>query len=211
MCVSSPDRVSLSGGDRHQLRQLVRAGRTEQRLALRARIVLLAGENQPTAVIAGKLGIHENPARKWRHRWCTSPQVASLRDAARPGRPSPFTPVQAAQVKALACTKPKDQGLPLSRWTCPELAAHAVTAGIVPSIGASTVRRWLTEDALKPWQCQSWISSTDPNFAVKAHRVLDLYAGHWDGEPLGRNDYVISSDELCEASHNSSDVKSFVM
>ena len=35
----------------------------------------------------------------------------------------------------------------------------------------------------------------DPAFAAKAARVLDLYAGIWDGQPLGSNDYVICADE----------------
>jgi hypothetical protein len=35
----------------------------------------------------------------------------------------------------------------------------------------------------------------DPAFAAKAARVLDLYAGIWDGEPLGPGDYVICADE----------------
>jgi len=60
---------------------------------------------------------------------------------------------------------------------------------------ASTVRRWLAEDAIKPWQHRSWISIRDPDFAVKAARVLDLYAGFWDGQPLGENNFVICADE----------------
>jgi hypothetical protein len=35
----------------------------------------------------------------------------------------------------------------------------------------------------------------DPEFAAKADRVLDLYAGIWEGEPLGEGDYVICADE----------------
>lgn len=35
----------------------------------------------------------------------------------------------------------------------------------------------------------------DPAFTVKASTVLDLYAGLWQGEPLGDGDYVISADE----------------
>jgi DDE superfamily endonuclease len=50
-------------------------------------------------------------------------------------------------------------------------------------------------DALKPWQHRSWISIRDPDFAVKAARVLDLYAGIWDGQPLGPGDVVICADE----------------
>ena len=137
----------------------------------------------------------EDTARKWRHRWCAAPGVSSLGDAKRCGRPAVFTAVQVAQVKALACTPPEDSGLPLSTWSCPELAVQAVSGGICESISPSTVRRWLSEDALKPWQFQSWIFITDPNFEPKAQRVLDLYQRVWDGKPLGRRDYVISADE----------------
>jgi len=195
MSMISQDRVELTGSDKHQLRRLVRAGTTEQRLVVRARIVLLAGQGRPTEGIARTLCVDANTARKWRRRWRAAPQVASLADAARSGRPSPFTPVQVAQVKALACTPPQESGLPLSRWSCPELAHHAAAAGICESIAPATVRRWLSEDALKPWQYQSWVFITDPNFAVKAGKVLDLYARTWDGAPLGPTDYVISSDE----------------
>jgi hypothetical protein len=62
-------------------------------------------------------------------------------------------------------------------------------------LSTSTVRRWLADDALKPWRHRSWISVRDPDFAVKAARVLDLYAGVWDGKPLGPNDFVICADE----------------
>ncbi|MEU4781525.1 hypothetical protein [Micromonospora sp. NPDC023633] len=62
-------------------------------------------------------------------------------------------------------------------------------------MSASTVRRWLGQDAIKPWQHRSWIFITDPDFRPKAVRVLDLYARAWDGEPLGADEYVISADE----------------
>ena len=75
------------------------------------------------------------------------------------------------------------------------MIVQAVSGGICESISPSTVRRWLSEDALKPWQFQSWIFITDPNFEPKAQRVLDLYQRVWDGKPLGRRDHVISADE----------------
>ena len=62
-------------------------------------------------------------------------------------------------------------------------------------MSASTVRRWLACDALKPWQHRSWIFPRDPDFAVKAARALDLYARVFDGQPLGENDFVLSADE----------------
>src|SRR5664280_2110277 len=195
MPMTSPDRIVLTEAQRGDLDRLVRAGRTEQRLALRAGIVLAAADGHPNARIAASLGICEDTARKWRHRWFAAPGVSSLGDAHRSGRRPVFTPVQVAQVKAIACTPPKDAGQPLSRWSCPELARQAVTAGICRSISPSTVRRWLSEDALTPWQYHSWIFITDPDFQPKAQRVLDLYQRMWDGKPLGPNDYVISADE----------------
>ena len=62
-------------------------------------------------------------------------------------------------------------------------------------MSASTVRRWLAADAIKPWQHRSWIFPRDPDFAFKAARVLDLYARVFDGQPLGDDEYVISADE----------------
>jgi len=42
---------------------------------------------------------------------------------------------------------------------------------------ASTVRRILAADTIKPWQYRSWLFIRDPDFAAKATRVLDLYRG----------------------------------
>jgi transposase len=181
MSPSCPNRITLTGSQRRALAGLVRAGRTEQRLVTRAEIVLAAAEGQSTARIAASLRVCEDTVRKWRRRWCAAPGVASLRDAQRCGRPPVFSAVQVAKVKAAACTPPADAGLPMSRWSCPELARHAVAEGICASISTATVRRWLSEDALKPWQYRSWIFITDPDFAAKAERVLDLYDRMWDG------------------------------
>lgn len=195
MSPSSPDVIVLTETQRGQLAHLVRAGTTSQRLACRARIVLAAAEGQPNTVIAQKLRVCDDTVRTWRHRWATEPEVASLSDAARSGRPARFTPVQVAQVKALACRPPQESEAPLSRWSCPELARQAVADGICGSISAATVRRWLSQDAIKPWQYRSWIFMRDTDFAAKAARVLDLYARTWDGKTLGKDEYVISSDE----------------
>jgi hypothetical protein len=63
------------------------------------------------------------------------------------------------------------------------------------SVSAATVRRWLTRDAIKPWQYRSWIFPRDPDFTTKAERVLDLHQRRWNGRKLGPDEYVISSDE----------------
>jgi hypothetical protein len=99
------------------------------------------------------------------------------------------------QVKAIACELPVTRGVPLSRFSCSEIARAVERGGVVATISDTTVWRWLHEDAIRPWQHRCWIFPRDPNFAVKAGRILDLYARQWDGKPLGRNDFVISTDE----------------
>jgi len=105
-----------------------------------------------------------------------------------------FPPRDQAIVKAIACEAVCQTKLPLSRLSSSDLAGRAATALGKP-ISPSTVWRILDADAIKPWRYEYWIFPRDPQFADKAGRVLDLYAGLWNGEPLGRRDYIISSDE----------------
>ncbi|WP_309231790.1 IS630 family transposase [Nocardia sp. SYP-A9097] len=138
--------------------------------------------------------VHLDTVRTWRGRYADH-GLDGLKDRPRVGRPPRFTPVQRAEIKALACQLPAETGVPLSRWSSTDLATEAIGRGIMAAISASTVRRILAEDALKPWQYQSWVFIRDPDFAAKAARVLDLYQRVWGGIPLGDNEYVISSDE----------------
>jgi hypothetical protein len=109
--------------------------------------------------------------------------------------PGPFPPLVVAEIKELACELPATSGVPLSRWSCRELAEELVTRHVVGSISASTVWRVLDGDAIRPWFHQSWIFPRDPDFAAKAAVALDLYARVFDGQPLGDDEYVICADE----------------
>jgi transposase len=186
--------ITLTASERHRLKKLVRTQTAAQREVTRARIVLLAARSLSNNKIATRLGISADTVRKWRGRYAEQGRDG-LADRPRSGRPARFTPVQVAEVKALACQLPAEHGVPLSVWSAPELAREALTAGLVDAVSVSTVRRWLAEDAIKPWQQQSWIFIRDPDFRVKASRVLDLYVRVWEGVPLGPDEYVISSDE----------------
>ena len=95
----------------------------------------------------------------------------------------------------LACERPADSEVPLARWSSTELAREVVARGICEQISGVTVWRWLSEDAIKPWQYRSWIFPRDPEFTAKAGRILDLYAGRWEGELLHPGDYVVCCDE----------------
>ena len=98
-------------------------------------------------------------------------------------------------MKALACELPATNGLPLSRFSTAEIAREAVRRGIVCELSGATVWRWLSEDAIKPWQYRSWIFPRDPRFREKAARVLDLYEGRFEGRLLHPADFVLCADE----------------
>jgi len=105
-----------------------------------------------------------------------------------------FPPSDQALVKAIACEAVSQTKLPLSRLSTKDLASRA-SAALGRTISPSTVWRILDADAIKPWRYKYWIFPRDPQFAEKAGRVLDLYAGLWEDQPLGPDDYIISSDE----------------
>jgi len=192
--LSSPDVIVLTAAERSELAGWVRRPTMQCRLVLRARIVLAAADGASNAAIGRDLRVVIDTVRKWRHRFVVA-RMAGLADRKRAGRPKRFTDLQAAQVKALACELPATRGVPLSRWSATELADEAAQAGIVDDISASTVAGWLAADAIKPWRHRSWIFPRDPGFAAKASPVLDLYQRIWQGNPLGDNDFVISTDE----------------
>ena len=194
MAMSSPFVIVLSALDIAVLGARARSPRAQYRDRIRARIVLAAAAGLSNAVIAADLAISIDTVRKWRKRFAAH-GPPGLVDRPRSGRPRRFTPVEVAQVKALACTLPADSGVPLSRWSSAELAVEAVIRNLVGSVLTSTVRRWLASDAIKPWQHRSWIFPRDPDFATKAECVLDLYARTWQGHFLGPDEYVISADE----------------
>jgi transposase len=196
MSMSSPYLIALTEAEDRILAARVASGRTEYRDRLRAQIILEAAHGESNAAIAEALDLGVDTVRRWRRRFATAAgrRLEALSDRPRSGRPRVHGPGVRAEAVALACALPAENDVPLSRWSCPELARElAVRCQVV--VSASSVRRWLAEDALKPWQHRSWISVRDPDFALKAARVLDLYAGIWDGEPLGPNDFVICSDE----------------
>jgi transposase len=183
----------LNSADRKILTKRARAQTTPHRDRVRARIVLGANLSRSNAEIARQLGVGVDMVRYWRGRFAAH-GMRGLSDQPRSGRPRTITELQRAEVCALACQLPVETGLPLSRWSCPELAREVTRRGLIGSISASSVRRILVENPIKPWQYESWIYPRDPDFAAKAAIVLNLYQGSYQGKPLGSQDRIVSID-----------------
>lgn len=111
------------------------------------------------------------------------------------GGASPFfPPLDQALVKAVTCERVAETTQPLRRQSLADITAR-VRNTLSPPISRSTVWRILDTDAIKPWRYKYWILPRDPRFADKAGPILDLYAGRWQGKPLGSKDHILSADE----------------
>ena len=151
MATPRPAKMVLSERERADLERLVRAFTTGQQLALRARIVLLAGDGLNNLQIARELGVDDETPGHWRGRWLEFRDMPldelsvgeRLADAPRPGAPAKFTPEQVCQIIALACEKPADSDRPISQWSHRELADEIVRRGIVASISPRHAGRLL--------------------------------------------------------------------
>ena len=133
----SPFEVCLCSEDRAVLEERASSRSAPHREVVRARIVLLAAGGAQNVDIAERVGVCVDVASRWRKRFCQQ-GLAGLK-----GRPRTFGSAVVAGVKALACEPPERRDVPLSRWSSGELAAQAVSEGLVDAISSSTVRRWL--------------------------------------------------------------------
>jgi putative transposase len=142
----SAEPMVLSAVERDELDRLVRAHSTPQRLALRARIILLAADGIGNRESARRLGVTVQTVRCWRRRWGGEPDLAlveRLADAPRPGTPPSFTPEQICAILALACEPPDASGVPITHWSQSALAREAVKRGLAETISHGSVGRFL--------------------------------------------------------------------
>lgn len=123
----------------------------------RARILLLAAGGMSNAAIGRAVDLRPSAVRLWRSRWqqaraalaeATAEDLEQVMDeivadAPRSGAPATFTPEQIAQVIAIACEGPDKSQRPVSHWTPRELAAEVILRGVVKTISARHVGRFL--------------------------------------------------------------------
>lgn len=147
--------VVLREKEQEALTRISKRHRSEQQLAVRARIVLAAAQGHSNAQIARELDIHVDTARLWRDRWASLqgvdlkslPVEARLQDVPRPGVAPRITAEQRCQIAALACEAPSKAGRPISQWTGREIADEVMARGIVEQISPRHAARLLKKGA----------------------------------------------------------------
>jgi transposase len=144
--------------ERQGLEGLVRAHRTPQQIAVRARIVLAAADGRNNTQIAHHLGVDADTVRLWRMRWLGLQAVSledlsiteRLTDAPKPGAPARITAEQVCQVIALACEAPEKTGRPISHWTAREIADEIMARRIIDRISPRHAARLLKRGTSNP-------------------------------------------------------------
>ena len=190
----SPFTIILTNEQRAVLESRARKYTSSYIDVVRARIALYAAEGMENKDIAARLDTSFQIVCKWRKRFFEH-GLEGLQEGYRRGRPPPFPPGVVVAIKAFACELPAELDLPLSRFSMADIRNETIRRGLVASIGKTTLWRWLSEDAIRPWYHRTWIFPRDPRFAEKAGRILDLYEGAREGTPLNEADCVLSTDE----------------
>lgn len=174
LCVPDDDRRVLQGW--------VRAHTTEQRLAHRARVVLMAADGATNRTMAAATGLSEHAVSRWRRRY-QADGLDGLRDRPRPGRPLVYGHDAQLRVVATVTEQTPD---PDSQWTHEAIAQRVADTGMSPD----TVGRILKQLDLKPHRVRGWLTRRDtPEFWERAVDVCGLYLN----PPV--NALVLSVDE----------------
>lgn len=155
----------LSKKQRSTLESWVRSRTIEQRVALRARIVLAAADGVSNRQNAVDHSVTRTTVILWRTRFAEGGPEALLEDAPRSGRPRTITDEKVRWiVKETQTTTPPDA----THWSTRTMAKHA---GVSPEV----VRRIWVAHGLKPHRIRTFKLSTDPQFVEKLRDVVGLY------------------------------------
>jgi transposase len=155
------------------LRSWTRKGSGQQRLADRARIVLMSHEGVSVGEIARRLRTRLARVSKWRQRFVRD-RLNALSDAARTGKPRQYDRETDRRVLALL-----DQDPPrgYAQWN------GRLLAEALGDVSADHTWRILRKYKIQLQRRRSWCISTDPEFGPKAADVGGVLVQYY--EPSG--------------------------
>ena len=139
--------INLKEKEKEQLEKIVQTPTALQKIAKRARIILMADSGEYNNIeIAKYVGIDVGEITKWRKRWLDTEGLGieeRLEDKARSGRPATITAEQWCKIMALACEKPEAYGVPETHWSHATLTKTIIKENIVETISVTHVGNFL--------------------------------------------------------------------
>lgn len=209
-------KIMLSEKQHTILHQIMASTTAPVRLIQRARLIVLAFGGMFNGAISGLIGLRRKQVGVWRRRWqqsldallaieCRESQAALRRaieevlsDAPRSGSPGKFTAEQVAQVLAVACEPVERSNRPVTEWTGRELADELFRRGIVTSISASQVNRFLAEAELQPHRSKYWLNTTEKDPQLFEQQIQVVCQCYLEAPELyfQCNTHTVSVDEM---------------
>lgn len=150
--------VEVTADDRATLESWIRATTTEQRLVLRARIILALALGQTNREVADALSVRPATVSKWRTRFGRE-GLGGLMDAPRSGKPATYSETAERRVLAELDESPPPG---YARWN------GALLAKALGDVSAAQVWRILRRHGISLERRRTWCVSTDPEFDKKA-------------------------------------------
>jgi transposase len=157
--------VRLTPEDRQTLEARLRAPSTEQRDALRARIVILSDAGGSTRSIAKIVGVMPRTVSLWRGRYSRE-GMAGLAGKPLPGARPKYDVQTSKRILAVLDRRPPAG---FARWTGGLIAAD------LGDVHEQQVWRVLRAQKIDLAARKSWCESKDPEFVAKAADVVGLY------------------------------------
>ena len=171
--------ITLTNAERAVLEALSRSTKSEARMQLRARIVLLAADGRPSREIGRIVGCTTGTASKWRVRYARD-RRAGLDETGNRGAAPRYGPADQKRILAML-DQPPPAGY--SNWTAPLLSRA------LGDIHQQYIWRFLRAQKIDLSGRKSWCESNDPDFVAKAAEIVGLYMAPPD------NAVVLSVDE----------------
>jgi transposase len=160
--------LQLSDRQEKILHKMIKNGRVGTEMCKRLQVLLLAHEGMSNYAINKVIGMHKEWIGIWRNRWeqqwekigvlegddkfslsdkdLEKQVLEIMSDKGGQGRRSRITLAQKNQIIAVACEKPEDHGIPVSKWSYDLLARAIVKKKIVDSISPSYVFKILKKN-----------------------------------------------------------------
>ncbi len=155
----------IDDNQQKRLEQLIQSGKTQQKIVLRARIVLLAGQGMPNNAISQQVSASRPTVLLWRGRFAQFGVPGLMRDAKRPGRKRALSAEKVkAVVEATLQTTPPDA----THWSLRSMAK-------AQGLSRMAVQRIWKAHKLQPHRVETFKLSRDPQFVEKVRDVVGLY------------------------------------
>ena len=139
--------INLKNNEEKFLTNFIRKGKKNARSLTRARILLLANQRKGDTKIAKTLGVGRSTALRIRKRYLEEGLRSALVDKPRSGQPRKYNERHAAEIIALACTKPPEGR---KRWSLSLLCEELRKKEGFETINKQTIRLILKKNKLKP-------------------------------------------------------------